>query len=92
MGRLFDERGEPLYSCWAKKGQRRYRYFVSKELIRGNVKPHDRGWSLPAERTEEAVIIGVRQILSDRSEGSNTLRPPPPKVLNGACDESTLTS
>ncbi len=30
MGKLFDENGEPLYSCWAKKGQRRYRYFVSK--------------------------------------------------------------
>ena len=36
MGRLFDESGEPLYSCWAKKGELRYRYFVSRKLVRGS--------------------------------------------------------
>ena len=62
MGRLFDESGEPLYSCWAKKGQRRYRYLVSKRLVRGSSKPDDRGWRLPAERIERAVIAGIRRI------------------------------
>jgi hypothetical protein len=33
MGRRFDESGEPLYSCWAKKGALRYRYFVSRKLM-----------------------------------------------------------
>src|SRR5208283_199115 len=56
MGKLFDESGEPLYSCWAKKGQRRYRYLVSKRLVKGTAKPDDGGgWRLPAERTELAV-------------------------------------
>ena len=74
MGKLFDESGEPLYSCWAKKGQRRYRYFVSKRLVRGTAKPDERGWRLPAERTELAVMAGTRQMLSDRGALASTLR------------------
>jgi DNA invertase Pin-like site-specific DNA recombinase len=74
MGKLFDQSGEPLYSCWAKKGQRRYRYFVSKRLVRGTAKPDERGWRLPAERTELAVIAGTRQMLSDRGTLASTLR------------------
>ena len=74
MGKLFDENGEPLYSCWAKKGQRRYRYFVSKRLVRGTAKPDDRGWRLPAEGTELAVAVGMRQILSDRGALASTLK------------------
>jgi len=74
MGKLFDESGEPLYSCWAKKGQRRYQYFVSKWLVRGTAKPDERGWRLPAERTELAVVAGTRQMLSDRGALASTLR------------------
>jgi site-specific DNA recombinase len=74
MGKLFDESGEPLYSCWAKKGQRRYRYFVSKRLVGGTAKPDDRGWRLPAERIEQAVMAGIRQILWDRGALASTLR------------------
>jgi hypothetical protein len=45
MGKLFDQSGDPLYSCWAKKGQRRYCYFVSKRLVRGTAKPDpEAGW------------------------------------------------
>ena len=74
MGRLFDESGEPLYSCWAKKGQRRYRYLVSKRLVRGSSKPDDRGWRLPAERMERAVVAGIRRIVSDRGALASTLK------------------
>jgi site-specific DNA recombinase len=74
MGRLFDEHGEPLYSCWAKKGERRYRYFVSRKLVRGSKMPDDRGWRLPAERTEEAVTAAALQILSDRAALASTLK------------------
>jgi hypothetical protein len=74
MGKLFDDSGEPLYSRWAKKGQRRYRYFVSKRLITGTAQPDDRGWRLPADRTAQAVIAGIRKILSDRGALSSTLK------------------
>jgi site-specific DNA recombinase len=74
MSKLFDESGEPLYSCWAKKGQRRYRYLISKRLVRGTAKPDDRGWRLPAERIEQAVMVSIRRILSDRAALASTLR------------------
>jgi len=62
-----------LYACWAKKGDRRYRYFVSRNLIRGADKTDDRGWRLPAEETEHAVISATRQILSDRGALASSL-------------------
>jgi site-specific DNA recombinase len=34
-GRLFDENGDPLYVQGSAKGQRRYRYYVSKGLVNG---------------------------------------------------------
>jgi site-specific DNA recombinase len=74
IGKLFDEHGEPLYSCWAKKGPRRYRYLVSKKLARGTAKPDDRGWRLPAEAIEQAVIVGIRQMLSARGALASTLK------------------
>lgn len=74
MGRLFDENGEPLYSCWAKKGELRYRYFVSRELVRGSKMPEDRGWRLPAGRTEEAVTAAALQMLSDRGALASALK------------------
>src|SRR5271163_3408466 len=74
MGRLFDENGEPLYSCWAKKGELRYRYFVSKRLVRGSKMPDDRGWRLPAGRAEEAVTAAALQMLSDRGALASTLK------------------
>jgi hypothetical protein len=72
-GKLFDENGEPLYACWAKKRDRRYHYFVSRKLIRGQDKT-DGGWRLPTEETERAVVVGARQILSDRGALASTLR------------------
>jgi len=74
MGKLFDESGEPLYSCWAKKGPRRYRYLVSKRLVRGTAKPDERGWRLPAERIEQAVLVGIGQMLANRGALVSTLK------------------
>jgi site-specific DNA recombinase len=74
MGRLFDENGEPLYSCWAKKGELRYRYFVSRKLVRGSKMPEDRGWRLPAGRTEEVVTAAAIQMLSNRGALVSTLK------------------
>jgi len=77
MGRLFDENGEPLYSCWAKKRGAPLRYFVSKRLVRGSKMPDDRGWRLPAGRTEEAVTAAALHMLSNRVALASTLKPWP---------------
>lgn len=74
LGKLFDENAEPLYACWAKKGARRYGYFVSRKLIRGTEENGDRGWRLPAEETENAVMGAMRRMLSDRGTLASTLK------------------
>ena len=73
-GKLFDENGEPLYACWAKKGYRRYRYFVSRKLIRGPDKTGERGWRVSAEEIEHAVMAAARQMLPDRGALASTLK------------------
>jgi site-specific DNA recombinase len=74
MGKVFDEKGEPLYACWSKKGSRRYRYFVSRKLVRGADKTRDGGWRISAEEIEHAAIAAARQMLSDRGALISTLK------------------
>jgi site-specific DNA recombinase len=74
MGKLFDENGEPLYACWSKKGDRRYRYFVSRKLVRGADKTRESGWRVAAEEIERAVMAAARQMLSDRGPLASTLK------------------
>jgi hypothetical protein len=73
-GKLFDENGEPLYACGPKKGDRRYRYLVSRKLIRGADKTDNHTWRLPAEEAEQAVIAAAQQMLSDRGALASTLK------------------
>ena len=46
-GKVFDETGEPLYVQAAVKDRRRYRYYVSKALVRGSKVEGQRGWRVP---------------------------------------------
>jgi site-specific DNA recombinase len=74
MGKLFDENGEPLYACAAKKGDRCYRYFVSRKLVRGADKTREGGRRISAEEIEHAVMAAARQMLSDRGALASTLK------------------
>lgn len=65
-GKLFDENGEPLYVQGAAKGQRRYRYYVSKKLVRSEPEDAEHGWRLSAPELERSVSAAARQILGDR--------------------------
>jgi hypothetical protein len=52
------------------------------------VKPHDRGWRLPAERTELAVTAGTRRMLSDRGALSRVvLNRPQGRVFRSSPDQ-----
>ncbi len=66
MGRLFDESGQSLTPSHAVKGERRYRYYVSRSLIKGTAGSAVRGWRLPAPEIERTVAASAAQILSDR--------------------------
>jgi site-specific DNA recombinase len=66
-GKLFDERGEPLYVQGAAKGRRRYRYYVSKSLVRGESQAGEQTWRLPAPELERSIAAAGHSILSDRA-------------------------
>ena len=73
-GKLFDEDGAPLYVCGATKGQRRYRYYVSRKLIRGSDTRAADGWRLAAPEIERSVVIAARQLLRDQAAISTVLQ------------------
>jgi len=64
-GKVFDETGEPLYVQAAVKDRRRYRYYVSRALVRGSKVEGQRGWRVPAPELERAAAIAARSILDD---------------------------
>jgi site-specific DNA recombinase len=66
-GKVFDETGEPLYVQAAVKDRRRYRYYVSKALVRGSKVEGQRGWRVPGPELERAVAIAARSILDDKA-------------------------
>jgi site-specific DNA recombinase len=66
-GKLFDETGEPLYVCGATKGRRRYRYYVSRRLVRNQAGQSKDGWRLAAPEIERSVKSAAAQLLSDHA-------------------------
>jgi len=66
-GKLFDEQGEPLYCCGASKGGRRYRYYVSRKLVRGAPGKANDGWRVAAPELERAVAAALAGTLSDQT-------------------------
>jgi DNA invertase Pin-like site-specific DNA recombinase len=62
-GKLFDEQGEGLTPTHTKKGQRRYRYYVSRSLLKGT---GAEGWRLAAAEVEKIVAEAAGKMLDDR--------------------------
>jgi hypothetical protein len=58
--KLFDEQGEGLTPTHTKKGQRRYRYYVSHSLLKGT---GTEGWRLAAAEVEKIVAEAARKML-----------------------------
>ncbi|WP_300396574.1 recombinase family protein [Henriciella sp.] len=57
-GRLFDEAGDRLTPTYANTRGRRWRYYVSRRLMKGSVSS-PAGWRLPAAKLETAVATAV---------------------------------
>jgi site-specific DNA recombinase len=66
-GRLFDENGDGLTPSHARKGDRRYRYYVSRNLITHPSGQSPSGWRLPARQIEDSVAAAVREMLDDET-------------------------
>jgi site-specific DNA recombinase len=65
-GKIYDASGEILYVQGAAKGQRRYRYYVSKGLVKGEPQDADQGWRISAPEIERIVTGGVSMMLRER--------------------------
>src|SRR5260370_28149669 len=55
IGKLFDESGGRLTPSHAVKGDRRYRYYVSRSLMKGGAAQVDGGWRLPAAAIDRSM-------------------------------------
>jgi len=66
-GKIVDGDGEPLYAQGAIKAGRRYRYYVSRSLVKDSTGDDRKGWRLAAPELERAVAIAAQQILSDQA-------------------------
>ncbi|MCQ0970154.1 recombinase family protein [Paracoccus sp. TK19116] len=73
-GKLVDETGDRLTPTHTRKGQRRYRYYVSHRMIAGTADPT--GWRLPAAALEQALARGVADHLSTLAESHMLLARP----------------
>jgi site-specific DNA recombinase len=70
-GKLFDESGQNLTRSHAVKGERRYRYYVSRNLINGTKESERGGWRLPAPEIERTIGSAAYTILSDQAVIAN---------------------
>jgi len=66
VGKLFDEHGEGLTPSHSKKGDRRYRYYVSRALMRDGAAAAQSGWRVPAAELERIVTAATIRILGDQ--------------------------
>ncbi len=66
-GKLFDENGQCLYVTGAAKGERRYRYYVSRQLVTGSADKARNGWRLSAPEIERTVAAAARQLSDDHA-------------------------
>lgn len=74
IGKLFDEAGERLTPTHAIKNGRRYRYYVSQNLLIGLANRANHGWRLPAHEIEATIKQTVSHILDDQSAIMDALR------------------
>ena len=65
VGKLFDPSGAGLTPSHARKGERRYRYYISRGLNIGPARRVHDGWRLPAAEIERTVAAAAQQLLTD---------------------------
>ena len=58
-GRLFDPDGRKMRPSHARRKGRRYRYYLSTDLVTGSVATGASGWRIPAGELEAAVSSAV---------------------------------
>jgi DNA invertase Pin-like site-specific DNA recombinase len=72
-GLIFDETGDKLSPTHARRGARRYRYYVSHRLlaklhlaVNGEIEKQNDGWRISAGELERIILQHCREILEDQ--------------------------
>jgi site-specific DNA recombinase len=73
-GKLFDDRGNRMSPSWAKKGSKRWRYYVSQAALQGDKSKAGSIVRVPAPYVEALVIEAVRKLSSDRAASQAAIR------------------
>ncbi|WP_127143080.1 recombinase family protein [Pelagibacterium montanilacus] len=64
-GLIHDENGTRLRSVHTRRGDMRYRYYVSKALVEERGRSDERGWRLPAREIEQAFEMNLLGLFTD---------------------------
>ena len=95
-GLVFDEAGERLTPSHSNRGGLRYRYYISKSLVRGRPRADEQGkrWRIPAAEIENAVLVALGSFLDDQSALSSilSLRRLPPAQTASVLKTATAVS
>ena len=86
-----DETGDRLTASHAKKGPRKYRYYVSRRLIAQSGEPDATGWRLPAAELEKAVKDAIVAKLTDPGFTITLLHEPTAVEIDAARAATTKT-
>lgn len=75
-GKIVDEAGERLTPSHTKKGDRRYRYYISRRLMTGTKSSNEkqRTWRIPATMLEEIVAGAVNGRVQEIAAAANDQR------------------
>ena len=62
VGKLFDDRGNRMSSTWARKGPKRWRYYVSQAVLQGEKAKAGSIARIPAAEIENRVVDALGKI------------------------------
>ena len=73
-GKLFDDRGNRMSPTWARKGPKRWRYYVSQAALQGDKSKAGSIVRVPAAEVEALVTEAVAKLSADRRASQTDIR------------------
>ena len=73
-GKLFDDRGNRMSPTWARKGSKRWRYYVSQAALQGDKSKAGSIVRVPAAEVEALVTEAVGKLSADRPASQIDIR------------------
>jgi len=73
-GKLFDDRGNRMSPTWARKGSKRWRYYVSQATLQGDKKKSGSIVRIPAGVVEALVADAVGKLSSNSATSQTAIR------------------